>query len=200
MSHYGTHHSAISGISLAISVVGTVFAASACSATGDGGPAETSASASPTAEASATLLPEQIEDPQEAAIAAYARYWNTITAELEAPDGNFTALEVVASGQALEYAMSIEQRGVDEQLHGTGEFSHDIEVKDSVITNDAAQVVVTDCSDSSDTQVLDANNTPVAGEEYGPSRIEARVELIDGRWLVTVIAVQEIGSCTPDDS
>lgn len=155
-----------------------------------------------TSEASASTFPEpeKISDPQSAAIAAYQRFWNTITAELAVPDGDFSALEMVASGQALEYAQSIEQRGVDEQVHGTGEFTHEIEVKESLLTDEAQQIVVTDCSDSSGTQVLDANDEPVAGEKYGPSHIEARIEHLDGRWLVTVIAVQEIGSCTPADS
>jgi len=195
--NYGTHHSAASGLALVIALAGTVLAASACTATGDGGPAETSDAVSPTAPASPTLLPEQIDDPEEAAIVAYTRYWDTITAELAAPDGEYSAFGEVASEQALEYAKSIEQRGVDEQVHGTGEFTHEISVKESVITDEVQQVVVTDCSDSSDTQVLNADDEPVADEEYGPSHIEARVEHLDGRWLVTVIAVQEIGSCTP---
>jgi hypothetical protein len=177
-----------------------LMAVAACTTSQDGDAAETSEATSPTAAASPTLVPEQIEDPLDAGVAAYQRYWDTITAELAAPDGDFTAFTEVASGQALEYAQSIEQRGVDDQVHGSGAFTHDIEIKDSLITNESMQVVVTDCSDSSGTQVLDANNEPVVGEEYGPKHIEARVEQIDEKWLVTVIAVQEIGSCVPDDS
>lgn len=183
-----------------IALASAALAASACTTTENGGPSSSSDATTPTTAASPTIAPEQIDDPLEAGVAAYERYWDIITTELESPDGDFTAFEAVASGQALEYARSIEQRGVDEQVHGSGEFTHDIEVKDSLINTDTMQVVVTDCSDSSGTQVLDANNEPVAGEQYGPKQIEARVELIDGVWLVTVIAVQEIGSCTPDDS
>jgi len=199
VTHYGTHHGVVSKFPLAIALAGMALAASACTGSEGGDSAETSETDVPTSAAPPTP-PEEIDDPLDAATAAYERYWDTITAELEAPDGDFTAFEAVASGQALEYALSIEKRGVDEQVHGSGEFTHDIEVTDSLITSETMQVVVADCSDSSDTQVLDAADEPVAGEEYGPSQIEARIEQIDGRWLVTLITVQEIGSCVPDDS
>jgi hypothetical protein len=198
VSHYGTHHSAVSGFSLAIALAGTVLAASACTAASDAGPAETSESASPTAAESPTLLPEQIDDPEDAAIAAYTRYWDTVMAAFAAPDGDFSDFEAIASGQALEQARAIEQRGLDEGVHGAGTLRHNITIKDTLFTDEVHQVVVTDCADSTDTQVLDAEGNPVAGEEYGYQEVQARMEFLDQRWMVTVMAVQDFGSCSPD--
>ncbi|MCH7229964.1 hypothetical protein L0U85_03690 [Glycomyces sp. L485] len=170
----------------------------ACTAS-DGSSADPigSESGSPGSAVESSHAPEDITDPEQAAVAAYLRYWEVVTAAFEDPDGDFTEFDAVAAEQALEYAQSIEQRGATEDVHGAGAMTHEVAVKDSRIDDEAQQVVVTDCADSTDTQVLDTDGRPVAGEEYGPSHVEALVELVDGRWLVTQIAVQEIGSCTP---
>lgn len=196
--NYGTHHSAVSGLSLAIALASTVLAASACTAAGDGGPAETSESPSPTTPESPALLPEQIDDPEEAAIAAYTRYWDTVMSALEDPDGDFSDFEAIASGQALEHAQAIEQSSLDENVHGAGTLGHDVSIKDTLLTDGVQQVVVIDCADSTGTQVLDAEGNPVADEEYGFREVQARIEFLDQRWIVTVMAVQEVGSCAPD--
>ncbi len=149
----------------------------------------------PSEPASPPLEPEAIEDPESAAVAAYERYWAPITAAFAAPDGDFSEFSAVAGGTALDYAIAIEQRGIDEGVHGAGAMSHQITVEDELVSDAATQFVLSDCADSSGTTVLDAEGQPVAGEAYGPSRIQARVELVEGQWLVTVIAVQELGSC-----
>jgi hypothetical protein len=181
-----------------MALASTVLAASACTAVGEGGPAETSESASPTAPESPTLLPEQIDDSEEAAIAAYTRYWDTVMAAFAAPDGDFSDFEAIASGQALEQAQAIEQRGLDENVHGAGSLRHNIMIKDALLTEEVQQIVVIDCADSMETQVLDAEGNPVAGEEYGYQEVQARIEFLDQRWMVTVMSVQEFGSCSPD--
>lgn len=170
-------------------------AATACTNTGDASDGPTD----PTTPATApTPAPEQIDDPEEAAIAAYTRYWDTVMAAFAAPDGDFSDFEAIASGQALEQAQAIEQRGLDEGVHGAGTLRHNITIKDSLLTDEVQQVVVTDCADSTDTQVLDAEGNPVAGEEYGYQEVQARMEFVDQRWMVTVMAVQDFGSCSPD--
>jgi len=71
-------------------------------------------------------------------------------------------------------------------------------VQETLLEGDVQQVVVIDCADTSGTKVLDADGQPVAGEEYGAKEIQARAELLDGYWIVTKVAVQEIGSCVVD--
>lgn len=161
---------------------------------------DTDSTAPPTDEASASTypVPEEISDPQQAAVAAYTHYWDTILSSFAAPDGDFAELEAIASGQALEYAIAIEQRGLDENVYGTGQMTHDLEIKDALLEGDVQQVVVIDCADTSGTKVLDADGQPVVGEEYGAKEIQARAELLDGYWIVTEVAVQEIGSCVVD--
>jgi hypothetical protein len=178
----------------------TLLAVSACTTAGDAGPAEISEdAASPSTSASPALIPEQIEDPEDAAIAAYTRYWDTLTASAAAPDGNYSEFEAISADQALEYAVSIESEAFDNGTRMTGTISHSPSVKDSVVTDDATQVVVLDCADSSDMESIDQDGNAVAGESYGPQEVQARVELLEGMWIVTVMAIQEVGSCVPDD-
>jgi hypothetical protein len=180
---------------LATAALGALMAASACSS--ENIPSDEAAGRSEDT-TSTFPAPEDIADPEEAAIAAYTRYWDTILASFAAPDGDFADLEAIASGQALEYAIAIEQRGLDEHVYGTGEMTHSPAIKDALLEGEVQQVVVVDCADTTGTQVLNAEGEPVAGEEYGAKEIQARAELLDGYWVITEIAVQEIGSCVPD--
>jgi hypothetical protein len=188
-----THHGVLAPRFAAL--VSVLLAAAACS---NASPDDSSPSSDDTSMSAATVPPEAIENPEEAATAAYTRYWDTILSSFAAPDGDFSNLEAIASGQALEYAIAIEQRGLDESVYGTGEMTHDLEIKDALLEGDMQQVVVIDCADTTGTQVLNANGEPVAGEEYGAKEIQARAELLDGYWIITELAVQGIGSCVPD--
>ncbi|MCD0444261.1 hypothetical protein LO763_11575 [Glycomyces sp. A-F 0318] len=179
----------------------SLLIAAACTDTSDIPADPTSTASEPPSHASSpSLAPEAIEDPEQAAIAAYTRYWEQAMRSFAAPDGDFTEFEALATGQALEQAIAIEQRGIDEGTHGEGDIIHHVTVKDTLLTDEVQQVVLIDCADSTQTQVLDAEDNPVAGEEYGYREVQSRVELLDGYWIVTAMAVQEIGSCVPDDS
>jgi len=180
-----------------LGLAAAIMAAAACTDTSDTPESDQDSTAPST---SPTLAPEAIDDPEQAAIAAYTRYWDTAMASLAAPDGDFAELEAIASGQALEQAKAIEQRGIDEGVHVQGDLVHNLEVKDTLLEGDTQQVILIDCADSTATQILDADGKPVADEEYGYREVQSRVELLDGYWIVTAMAVQEIGSCVPDDS
>ncbi|GAB4001249.1 hypothetical protein GCM10029992_36190 [Glycomyces albus] len=182
----------------ALSLAASIMAAAGCTNADDNTSGETPEAVSPTTSVSAALDPEQIDDPEQAAIAAYTRYWDTVEASFATPDGDFADLEAIAAEQALEYAKSIEQRAIDENVHGTGEAAHDIAIKETSLTGEVQQIVVIDCVDTTNWQVLDAEDNPVPGEEYGTKEIQGRIELLDEHWIVTVMAVQEIGTCVPD--
>lgn len=146
-----------------------------------------------------TLAPEAIADPEDAAIAAYTRYWTTLMQSFAAPDGDFTEFAAIAAGEALEQAQATEEGWIADGVHGGGAIVHHVTVKDSLLTDEVQQVVLTDCADTTGTQVLDGDGNPVEDEKYGYREIQSRVELLDGFWVVTAMAVQEIGSCVPND-
>jgi hypothetical protein len=147
-----------------------------------------------------TLAPEAIADPGEAAIAAYTRYWATLMQSFTAPDGDFSEFAAIAADQALEHAQLTEEGWIADGVHGDGAIVHHVTVKDSLITDEVQQVVLLDCADTTGTRVFDGDGNPVEDEQYGYREIQSRVELLDGYWIVTAMAVQEIGSCDPNDN
>ncbi|WP_335989894.1 hypothetical protein [Glycomyces sp. MUSA5-2] len=178
-------------------LVSVVLAAAACTdAASDDASTPTDDASSASA---APVPPEAIEDPEAAAIAAYTRYWDTLTAAAAAPDGDYSEFDAISADQALEYAVAIESEAFENGNRMIGTVGLNPSVKDAVIGDDLTQVIVRDCADTSGMQTLNQDGEPVAGESYGPQEVQARVELIAGMWIITVLAIQEVGSCVPDD-
>lgn len=152
----------------------------------------------PSPNSTVTPVPEEVQDPEEAAIAAYTRYRLAHVAAAALPDPDYAELTESAAGTALESTRDAVQRLVDNGWRAEGEPTFDVVVKEAALERDPVQVVVTDCSDSSGWAILDADTgEPVPDEEYGRRSIDALVELREGRWVVTEIGARSIGSCLP---
>lgn len=181
---------------LAALVMGVLTTATACSS--DSTPhSDTLDSAKPTDSASSLLVaPENIEDPSAAALAAYERYWRTVAEATAIPDPGYPALSEVASGAALISAQELAQSALDAGERDTGAPTHSASVTDTYPDDSPTEFVITDCSDSSDWITVDSDTgEPVPGEEYGSRAIQALVEHVEGKWLVTEVAIQGINSC-----
>lgn len=175
----------------------TAILASACTASNEPGteesPSERSSESLPVEPTSA---PEDITDPEEAAIAAYLRYRQAFAEASAIPNPEHPALTAAATDQALTLTQEAVQRLVDDGLRTEGAPTSEVEVKESALDADPVQVVVVDCSDSTPWTVLVADTGEAApDEEYGRRSIDAMVELRDGAWLVTEVVVRSIGSC-----
>ncbi|WP_155830131.1 hypothetical protein [Glycomyces tenuis] len=141
-------------------------------------------------------VPEEIEEPREAAVAAYERYWRTVAESGEVPDPNYGSLVQVASGAALETARSLAQDALDAGERATGAPSHTAEVTEAYPESNPYHFVIEDCMDSTEWIVVDAETgEPVEGEEYGTREVEALVEHIDDRWIVSEVVLRELGTC-----
>lgn len=174
----------------------TLALSAACTDTLSQSDNDSSADTTADASSEAFPVPEEIEDPQAAAVAAYERYWRTVADATTIPDPDYPELSEVAAAQALEWARSLVQGGVEEGHRGTGYPSHEAEVTDIHPAADPTELAITDCMDSSEWLVLEADTGElVAGEEYGTSKVSALVERVDDRWLVTGLLKQGIGSC-----
>jgi hypothetical protein len=181
---------------LAALVMGVLAATTACSS--DSTPSrEATDSSIPTNSASSLLIaPEDIEDPSAAAVAAYERYWRTVAESGEIPDPEHGPLSEVATGEALEIAQRLAQDALEAGERATGAPSHSAEVTEVYPETDPTQFVVADCMDSNEWIVVNAvTGEPVAGEQYGTQQVEALVEHIDDRWLVTEVVLRELGTC-----
>lgn len=152
----------------------------------------------PPPDSAATPAPEEVQDPEEAAIAAYTRYRLAHAAAAALPNPDYAELAEAAAGAALESTREAVQRLVDNGWRAEGEPTFDVVVKATALEREPLQVVVTDCSDSSGWTILDADTgEPVPDEEYGRRSIDALVELREGHWVVTEIGARSIGSCLP---
>ncbi|WP_335988504.1 hypothetical protein [Glycomyces sp. MUSA5-2] len=160
----------------------------------DPAPATTS---TPSASASPAVAPEDIVDPHEAAVAAFERFMDAFVAASAIPDPASVELATAATGDALRAVTDALQTNLDEGERSEGEPAiSDVTVTESALNTDPIQVVVTSCQDTTDWLSVDAETgEPVADEEYGRRHIEALVELLDGRWYVTDLAVQGVGTC-----
>ena len=168
-----------------------------CSERDDATPAPASHSPeSPSQAVATTPAPEDIADPFEAAVAAYLRFRDALDMASAIPDADYPELAEVVADEGLEAAQAIVQRLEDEGLRNTGQYRNDFEVKDWAPEENPTQIALIICSDSSETQIVDADTgEPLEGEEYGKRHVEALVELRDGRWLVTDFVARAIGSC-----
>lgn len=178
-------------LTLAIAVMG------ACTSSGDTeSPAGPPVGDSSSAAAEPAPVPEEIADPEEAAVAAYLRYRQAFAEAAAIPDPAYSGLVAAAADQALESTQSALQRLIEDGLRNEGAPISAVKVKESALNAAPVQVVVTDCSDSTPWPLVIADTgEPAPGEEYGRRSIDAMVELRDGTWLVTEIVVRSIGSC-----
>lgn len=185
-------------------LVGMMLTTAACT---NGQTPETSASptplnsATPSQAATSTPAPEDIEDPFQAAVAAYLRFRDVLDEAAAVPDPDYPQLEDVAADDGLAVARQGLQRLADEGLRNTGKHTDEFEIKEWAPEDSPTQIALITCSDSSQTLVVDADTgEPAQGEEYGTRHVEALVELRDGRWLVTDLVFREIGTCLPLES
>lgn len=182
-----------------LQIAGAVITSSALAAALTGCTSQDAPSEAPSngEEASSDFpIPEQIDDPEEAAIAAYERYWRTVAESGALPDPGYGALAQVASGAALETAQSLAQDALDAGERATGAPSHSAEVTEVFPESDPYRFVVEDCMDSTEWIVVDAETgEPVEGEEYGTRQVEALVEHVDDRWTVSEVVLRELGTC-----
>ncbi|WP_026931907.1 hypothetical protein [Glycomyces tenuis] len=185
---------ALAALTMSMSVV-------ACSDSDTPNPAPAASSTDPISQnigSSSSPAPEDIEDPLQAAVAAYERF-RSVTAEAASiPDPGYAQLEQVAADDALATTRSSLQQLLDAGQRTEGAPETSAKVKEYAIEGDPVQVVVLDCSDTTSWPVVEADTgEPVKGEEYGRRSIDAMVELREDGWRVTELLVRSIGSCLP---
>lgn len=197
MIDYGTRHSPKTRIALAFLAAGLIMNAAACSGSTETTDTPAPSSSAPEPSATATPAPEDIDDPHQAAVAAFERFMDAFVAASAIPDPASPDLATAATGDALEAVTEALQANLEQGERSEGQPDIlTVTVADSALSTDPVQVVIASCQDTTNWVSIDADTgDPVADEEYGRRNIEALVELLDGRWYVTELAVQGIGTC-----
>jgi hypothetical protein len=178
-------------------VVPTTLIACSSDAAGDSSASPDTKAATPGPAVTTPVVPEDIDDPLEASIAAFERFMHLFVEASAVPDPEHPGLTAAASGDALDSITQALQTRVERGQRSEGQPQLlGISVKDAALDTEPVQVAIVTCQDSTDWIVVDAaTGEPVPDEDYGRRHIEALVERIDGHWYVTRLAIRGTGSC-----
>ena len=137
--------------------------------------------------------PSAVDQAGQSAVTAYRGMWNDFVDAAATSDWQSPKLGQYATGLAL----STLSRGLyaDHTNHviSKGSPTHDV----SVTSVSPTKVMVTDCSDSTNTSQYDAaSGRPADSAPGGRRQINATVEKqADGTWKVADFGVQAVGTC-----
>jgi hypothetical protein len=158
-------------------------------------------SATPSAEHSRTTVVPSVVSPAgvagRRAIASYVAMWQAFVSAAATSDWQSPTLGHYATGVAL----STLSRGLYADhyngLVSKGRPTHDVTVTSAAPASDPAEVVVVDCSDSTDAVKYHLDDDrPAHDGPGGRQQINATVQKqSDGSWKVTDFGVQAVGTC-----
>jgi hypothetical protein len=130
------------------------------------------------------------------ALAAYRGMWQAYTAALALPDPAYPDLTRYADGEALELLTTGIQETKDDGLKGIGDVTLNPEVASAAPVDSPTTVEITDCLDSTKSQLVRASpGPPYSDSPGGKRRTTATVSWQPTGWKVTSFAAQEVGTC-----
>ncbi|MBG0569010.1 hypothetical protein [Actinoplanes aureus] len=144
---------------------------------------------------SAATIPDATTAGRDA-IAAYRGMWQAYTAALAIPDPAYPDLARYADGEALDVLTEGVQETKDGGLKGTGGVVVSPEVTSAAPVDAPTEVQITDCLDSSGSQIVRASpGPPYSDSPGGKRRAEASVRWQPSGWKVSSFGVLEVGTC-----
>lgn len=142
---------------------------------------------------------DSTEAAQQQALAAYRGMWSAFAEAGRLADPQHPDLARYTAGDALELLVSGIEANREEGLVSDGdEVGLDPEVVEVAPQDAPVRVSVVDCADTSETRRIRPSGPPFEDSPGGWRRVSAEVELLDDAWKVTELAVQEVGSCGPE--
>jgi hypothetical protein len=142
---------------------------------------------------------DPVEAAEQAAVAAYRSMWAAFSEASRQADPDHPDLPRYATGDALELLVSGLEANRREGLVSDG---GEVVLHPVVVEVEPAQApvraTVSDCADTSETRRVRPTGPPFTDSPGGWRQVTATVEVIDGEWKVADLAVQEVGSCAPE--
>jgi hypothetical protein len=155
-------------------------------------PGPTEPPASPPA---ATPSPDPQAAPQQQAVDAYVRMQRAFQEAVKTADPDHPDLGRYAAGEALQRlrngVASIREQG----LRGRGEASFQPVVESLDPPAAPTRITVRDCLDTSQTELYDPSGQPYQDQPGGLRLVIATVEIVNGAWKVTSVAIHQVGTC-----
>ncbi|MEV6932104.1 hypothetical protein AB0M46_47505 [Dactylosporangium sp. NPDC051485] len=140
------------------------------------------------------------DDPAAAgrgALDAYRGMWRAYTAALAVPDPASSELTKYATGDALKTLTTGLQSVKDQGLKGVGDIVVSPKITVVSPTTAPTQIDITDCLDSSRSQLVRASPGPQYSDSPGGHRrtLATINRQADGTWKVSGFGVQAVGTC-----
>jgi hypothetical protein len=133
--------------------------------------------------------------PQQQAVDAYVGMQRVFQEAVKTADPDHPDLARYAAGEALQRLrdgiISIREQG----LRGRGEASFQPLVESLDPPRAPARITVRDCLDTGGTELYDPSGQPYQDEPGGLRLVIATVEIVDGVWKVTSVAIHQVGTC-----
>lgn len=170
----------------------------ACSGDSSSEPGATGSPTSPaaTAPSSPTPVLDPVEAAEDAALEAYRGMWDAYVEAISIPDPELPALARFAADDALTVLVDGLEQVERDGLAGRGDVVLDPQVDELSPPDAPTSAEVTDCVDTSDTEVYRRDGEPYHDTPGGLRRAEAAVQEVgSSTWKVVGFALYEVGSC-----
>lgn len=131
------------------------------------------------------------------ALDAYRGMWRAYQQAVQVPDPSNAELSRYATGDALSTLTKGLQSLKDQGLKGTGDIRVDPKITAAAPKDTPTEIEVSDCLDSSQSQIVRASPGPAYSDSPGGHRrvIATVKQQPDASWKVSSFAAQEVGTC-----
>jgi endonuclease YncB( thermonuclease family) len=143
---------------------------------------------------------DPVVEAEHAALEAYRGMWEAFSMASQVADPEHPDLARYAAGDALEVLVAgLEANRREGLVSDGGEVALYPEVVEVEPADAPAEVRIADCADTSETRRIRPSGPPFSDSPGGWRQVTAAVQLVDEVWKVTDFAVQEVGSCMPEE-
>lgn len=181
-----------------VALLAMLVAVGACTGDSSSEPAATGTPTPPAASAPSSPTPvlDPVEAAEEAALEAYRGMWDAYVEAISIPDPELPALMRFAADDAFTVLVDGLEQVERDGLAGRGDVVLDPQVNELSPPDAPTTAEITDCVDTSDTELYRRDGEPYHDTPGGLRRAEATVREVDSStWKVVGFALYEVGSC-----
>ena len=150
----------------------------------------------PTPALSPSPSPDPLEAAEQAALDAYRGMWSAYVEASRIPDPEHPDLARHATADALQVLENGLETIANNGLASRGDVALDPRVTEVQPVDQPTAATISDCVDTSDTELYRTSGEPYQDTPGGPRLAEATVEdLGGGDWKVTGFALYGVGTC-----
>ena len=182
-------------LAVPVGAVALLLAVAGCTSE-DGAEPSAPAESAPSLQVPTPATDDPVAEAEHAALEAYRGMWDAYVEAISIPDPELPALARFAADDALTVLVDGLEQVERDGLAGRGDVVLDPEVIELSPPDTPTTAEITDCVDTSDTEVYRRDGEPYHDTPGGLRRAEATVREVDSNtWKVVGFALYEVGSC-----